>query len=133
MNFFTVRLVEEGGELRVHEGDFTISVARQHEPYLRPYLGKEVVFGIRPEDLHHRADAQPDGAIPAKITVVEPLGAEIHLYAETAHHALVARVPPEHRFRTREMLELTPNMENGHYFDPDTEMSLLPVQWEEPA
>ena len=49
MNFINVKVVEKDGALYVDEGSFSVKVDNAHVKHLKPYVGKEIVFGIRPE------------------------------------------------------------------------------------
>ncbi|MEI6388110.1 MAG: sn-glycerol-3-phosphate ABC transporter ATP-binding protein UgpC [Spirochaetota bacterium] len=136
MNFLNVKVIEEGGKVMVDEGSFKVTPALDHVSLLKPYVGKEVSFGIRPEDIPCvEGGSQPTehGVIGAKVTVVEPLGAEIHLYATTPTQSMVARVPPSHIFKIGDSVHFTPVMEKARYFDRDTELSILPVKQDEKA
>ncbi|HBK58511.1 MAG TPA: sugar ABC transporter ATP-binding protein, partial [Spirochaetaceae bacterium] len=83
MNFMSVNVIEEGGHVLIDEGSFRLAPDEKHMALLTPYVGKSVYFGIRPEDLPV-ADAVHRGQkFNAKVTVVEPLGSEIHLQATT--------------------------------------------------
>jgi multiple sugar transport system ATP-binding protein len=133
MNFLNVKVLEEGGRILIDEGSFKIVVAPEHQPLLKAYVGKEVVFGIRPEDLEVK-DAPIAGAtLKAKVTVVEPLGADINLYATTAKSTMTARIPPHHMYKMGDEVTLAPVIAKGRYFDKDTELSILPVMWDEQA
>ena len=126
MNFLAVKVVEEGGKLLVDEGSFKIQPAPAHTAYLKPYVGKEVFFGIRPEDLPCVEDGS--GGIPAKVTVVEPLGAEIHIYATTGTQPFVATVPPHHLFKIGDTVSFAPVMVKAKYFDRETEACIIPSE-----
>ncbi|HOX30697.1 MAG TPA: sn-glycerol-3-phosphate ABC transporter ATP-binding protein UgpC [Spirochaetales bacterium] len=132
MNFMTVKVVEEGGAVKVDEGSFVLTPAPAHQALLKPYVGKEVSFGIRPEDLPH-SESRGQGTIPAKVNVVEPLGADINVYAATAKHSLTARLPPHHVFKAGEEIAFAPVMTKACYFDKESEVSILPVKWDEQA
>jgi len=140
MNFTRVVVVEAGGRMQLRGERFQLPVAPDHEQYLRPSLGRELDFGLRPEDLIYpgaAADLAGRGlgevCIQATISVIEPLGAEIHLHVGTGRHAMIARVPPHHQFGIGQTIEFIPQMEKAHFFDQDTGMSLLPVKWDEEA
>ena len=124
MNFLTMTVKEEGGSVILDEGNFKVKPASIHVDALKKYIGKEISFGIRPEDLVY-SDVQSENAMPVKITVVEPLGAEIHLWLTTEKEPLVARTEPNREFKVGDAAFFTPVMEKARYFDKDTEISIL--------
>jgi multiple sugar transport system ATP-binding protein len=124
MNFLTVKVVEKGGAIVLEEGSFELKPAAVHTEYLKKYLGKEVFFGIRPEDLAY-AEKGGDNSFPVKVTVVEPLGADIHLWLTTATQPLVARTEPHYTFKVGDTAYFVPRMEKARYFDKETELSIL--------
>jgi multiple sugar transport system ATP-binding protein len=127
MNFLSVKVTEEGGAVVLDEGSFKIKPAPEHVEYLRKYVGKEVFFGIRPEDLTYSPAPTGENNMPTKITVVEPLGADIHLWLTTATQPLVARTEPHYAFKVGDIANFTPRLEKARYFDKETELSVL---WE---
>ena len=64
---------------------------------LLPYLGKRIIFGIRPENVHD-AILAPMGVggapIVARVDVTEPMGNEVFLYLAADKDQLLARVDP---------------------------------------
>jgi len=124
MNFLSVKVVEEGGRLVLDEGSFKVKPLAAHVEYLKKYVGKDVYFGIRPEDLKF-TEKPVDNSIPVKITVVEPLGADIHLWLTTKSQPLVARTEPSHIFNVGNAANFIPEMEKARYFDKETELSIL--------
>ena len=64
--------------------------AQSHE--LLPWIDREIVLGVRPEDLR-LADAD-HAALSAVLEVPEPVGNEIFLNLRHGSHSLVSRVPP---------------------------------------
>jgi multiple sugar transport system ATP-binding protein len=131
MNFMTVNVVEEGGQILIDEGSFKLSPDEQHNALLKPYVGKSVYFGIRPEDLLVADAAQSGQKFDAKVTVVEPLGSEIHLQATTPTQNMIARIPPHHLHKHGDTITFAPVMAKAIYFDKETEKSILPVRWNE--
>jgi multiple sugar transport system ATP-binding protein len=126
MNFLNVKVSEEGGSIVLDEGTCRLKPAAEHVQQLKPYVGKDLVLGVRPEDLPY-VEGENANAIKAKISVVEPLGAEIHLWTQTANNQIVSRVPPHHVFHIGEIVQLAPVMAKARYFDAVTEASVLPV------
>jgi multiple sugar transport system ATP-binding protein len=128
MNFLNVRVSDKGGSVVLDEGSFEIKPAAEHAEYLKRYVGKEITFGIRPEDLLYQEKPGAVGNMPLKVTVVEPLGADIHLWLTTSSSAtqqLVARTEPQYTFKVGDIDNFVPRLEKARYFDKDTELSLL--------
>jgi multiple sugar transport system ATP-binding protein len=125
MNFLTVKVSEEGGAVVLDEGSFKVKADPSHVEYLKKFAGKEVFFGIRPEDMNY-SPSGGDSSFPAKVTVVEPLGADIHLWLTTGTQPLVARTEPHHAFKVGDTAAFVPRMDKARYFDKETELAILP-------
>jgi multiple sugar transport system ATP-binding protein len=125
MNFLTVKVTEKGNDVVLEEGTFDIKPAREHHDYLKKYVGKEVYFGIRPEDLIYAEKGGGENSMPVKITVVEPLGADIHLWVTTNTQPLVARTEPQYAFKVGDTVHFNPRLDHARYFDKETELSIL--------
>ena len=124
MNFLTVKVLDESGSIVLNEGSFKIKPAQAHVDYLKKYVGKEVYFGIRPEDLAY-SESKADNGMSVKVTVVEPLGADIHLWLTTETQPLVARTEPHYTFKVGDTANFIPRMDKARYFDKETEISIL--------
>ncbi|MFN7024908.1 MAG: ABC transporter ATP-binding protein, partial [Pseudorhizobium sp.] len=81
--------------------------------------GRSVIVGVRPEDL-----ILSGAGLRAKIAVVEPTGAEIHVGAELAGHPITAVFRERHPFRTNETIALSPVAGRLHLFDARTQARL---------
>ena len=87
-----------------------------------------MVLGIRPEDIHDPATMAPgvDAVeIEATVEVVEPMGNEVFLYLTTGRSSFVARVDPLHVPAVEQRVRLAVEIGKAHYFDRETEVSLL--------
>lgn len=120
MNFMNVEVKDEGGKLIIDEGAFKLEA--KGCDYLKEYVGKNLVFGIRPEDLHFEEKEKSGSTIPANITVIEPLGAEIHLYMNTDNHQFIARTGPEVELKVDQQVYFTPDFSKASFFDIETEL-----------
>jgi len=123
MNFMAVKVVDEGNSVSLDEGSFKIKAAPSHVEHLKKFAGKEVFFGIRPEDLVYTSG---DNSFSVKVTVVEPLGADIHLWLTTETQPLVARTEPNHVFKVGDVATFVPKMDKARYFDRETELAIIP-------
>ncbi len=134
MNFTDANLVEENGDIFVEgNGAFTIKLAEElvnNNPDIKNYVGGEVVFGIRPEDLNdasvtQEVDIKEVNTFEAEVDVVEPMGSEIYLYINTGEHEMIARVEADSEAEVGDTIKLAVNQEHMHIFDPETEESVF--------
>jgi multiple sugar transport system ATP-binding protein len=128
MNFFdNSMLTEENGKMVVETAQFRLPVPPERYEVYRPYLGKRVIFGIRPEDIHN-AEFQPSniqpGAVEANVDVVELMGNEKIVYLEEGGKTLLARMDPRSDVRVGQRTKAVFNMANMHLFDVETEKAL---------
>ncbi len=124
MNFLVVDVTEEGGKVYVNEGDFKLAIPEEQARVLKNYIGKQVVFGIRPEDLDYLEAEKKGLSIKANVGVIEPLGAEIHVYVNTNKHQMIARVNPDVKLEVGKDLYLFPHFEKAVFFDMETELAI---------
>ncbi|MBN3040428.1 MAG: sn-glycerol-3-phosphate ABC transporter ATP-binding protein UgpC, partial [Candidatus Omnitrophica bacterium] len=95
MNFMSGTIDKNDGYLYFDEGNFRIKILEDMYPALKKYLKKEVVFGIRPENIYDKlfaSNATPDNTLTALCDVMETMGSENHLYLSTNKHTMVAVV-----------------------------------------
>jgi multiple sugar transport system ATP-binding protein len=121
MNFFTGKMVEEGDDLFVDLSSFKVKVPKDREETYRKLKGQEIIFGIRPEDIHNPDYAPPSiiaEPVIAKVDVTELMGNEIFLYLVNGDHNFVARVDPRTRVEMGDEITVSFNMDNMHVFDP---------------
>ena len=128
MNFFDVTIVEEDGSLLVDGGSFRLDVPADKAAILQPYKGKEVVFGVRPEDIHAKPYVPTGhslGDMKADVDVTELMGNEIFLYLVSGKKTFIGRVDPRTVARPGDKnAEISINMDNVHFFDPQTELAI---------
>ena len=125
MNFLIVTVREEEGSIVLDEGSFIAKPDAAHVEFLNEYIGKEIFFGIRPEDMDY-VESGGENSFASKVVVVEPLGADIHLGISTATQSLVARTAPHHLFKFDEVAHFILRMDKARYFDKESELAILP-------
>lgn len=132
MNFLSVSLAEEAGRLFIWDGALRLEVDCAHIAALKHHVGKELLFGIRPEDLSTVQEAFDLAAGPvlcgglrARVLVAEPLGADIYLSLTTDHHRFMARIAPHHLYRADDEVIFSPAMGKARYFDKETGQALI--------
>jgi multiple sugar transport system ATP-binding protein len=102
------------------EHSLTVPLRGHLETLASKYVGKPIVFGIRPEHLSNEVSADHI-PITATIEISEPMGSESIVYFKAATGSLIARVPGEHIYHPGEQLTVQLNMEKVHLFDAQTE------------
>jgi multiple sugar transport system ATP-binding protein len=125
MNFMTVTLKEDGGRLIADEGGNEIEITGAVVELVKPYVGKEIIFGVRPEDLIYQEKGATAKSFKTTVQVIEPLGAEIHLYIETAKHSFIARVAPRFEFHVGDEAYFEADMNKVIFFDMETEKAIV--------
>jgi multiple sugar transport system ATP-binding protein len=83
---------------------------------LAPWLGRELVLGLRPEDLQP-ADARHPARLEARLELPEPVGNEVFLNLRHGPLALVSRVPPQPLPEPGATLALGFAPDRLHFFD----------------
>jgi len=126
MNFMEAQLVADGGQLYVDTGAFRLSVPESKAQAVRSYQGKEVLAGIRPEDIHDRSLVQNASGDSAAIDVeiVEHMGSELYVYFDTGRFPLIARFDPESQAAQGRKMDVFFDTRKLHLFDRTTQETL---------
>ena len=127
MNFFEGTVAEKSGQLFFTEernspngtGAVSVKLEDEQAKKLAAFLGKPVVFGIRPEDLEDKlyaADGNPAQMISATVEVIEPMGAETYLYLTTGFHSFIVRSQNQLKEEVNQKIDLVADMKKAHFF-----------------
>ena len=110
-------------------GSFQLKVEKDMERILKPYAGKTVTLGIRPEDIYDRlfyaGEIHEGSWTKATVEVVEPMGAEKYLYLNTGKNNLIARVEPQNSAKPQQDIDIVVNMDKIRIFDTETEKAVI--------
>jgi multiple sugar transport system ATP-binding protein len=122
MNFLKGRLESANGTPHFASGQLKVKVGDAARASLEPYAGREIIFGIRPEDIVYGGGDRPEEQ-RAKVTVevVEPMGSETWLYFGTEGQTVIARVGGHSVPRMGEDVVVGFDMDRARFFDPETE------------
>lgn len=127
MNFFNATLVERDSQVYVDTGDFLLLIPEDRQGTYRPHLGREIIFGIRPEDVHDPDFAPPaihGASVEARVAVTELMGNEIIVYLDTDHFEFLGRFDPRTSARVGQTRRVIFNMDRMHIFDRETESAI---------
>ncbi|RPI67722.1 MAG: ABC transporter ATP-binding protein [Geobacteraceae bacterium] len=127
MNFFNAKLKRDNGKLLVDATSFTVQVPEDKVATFEPEIGRDVIFGIRPEDIHNPQFAPPGihaQPVEAVVDITELMGNEIFVYLKSGENNYIARVDPRTRFQVNDKVQIVFNMDNMHIFDQETEQAI---------
>ena len=129
MNFLDAQIAEKGGDLIAKVGEYDIVIPAAKAKVLKDggYVGKTVVLGIRPEDIHDSQmfiEASPSVPMTSTVKVYEILGAEVFLYFDVNGTQVTARVDPRTNSKTGDTIKFAFDMEKSHFFDKETELTI---------
>ncbi|MBU9674063.1 sn-glycerol-3-phosphate ABC transporter ATP-binding protein UgpC [Planococcus sp. CP5-4] len=125
MNFLNGRL--EGDRFVIGEDGVLVPEGKLKMLRAQDYDSKELVLGVRPEDIHDEPlflDHSPQSKIHANIEVAELLGSEIMLYSAVDNQDFVARVDARFAVRAGETIDLAFDMNKVHFFDKDSKLRI---------
>lgn len=127
MNFIDAKVVKNGSDVKLMFGAHSIKVPDKKATQLieSGYENKDVVVGIRPEDIHDEEiflESSKDSVIEATIKVYELLGAEVYLYFSIDQFDLTARVNARTTARTGDVVKFALDLSKIHIFDKETEL-----------
>ena len=126
MNFFNVHY-KDG---RISDGKgLNIGIPEGKAKMLneKGYNDKDIVFGIRPEDIHAEEaflETWPDAVISSTVVVSELLGATIQLYQKVDGTEFVADVNSRDYHKPGDHVKMGFDVNKAHFFDKDTTMAI---------
>ena len=129
MNFLDAAISEKGENIIAKVGEHELLVPTGKAKILKDngYVGKTVVLGIRPEDIHDSQmfiEASPSAPMSSVVKVYELLGAEVFLYFDVDGTQVTARVDPRTTAKTGDPIKFAFDMEKSHFFDKETELTI---------
>ena len=130
MNFLDAVISEKGGNVVATIGgehEVIVPAAKAKVLKDKGYVGKKVVLGIRPEDIHDSQmflETSPSKPMNSVVKVYELLGAEVFLYFDVDGTQVTARVDPRTTAKTGDPIRFAFDMEKAHFFDKETELTI---------
>ena len=124
MNFMDATLEEKQDGLYLVFGEEAVKLPESKTEALKAYVGKEVTFGIRPEDIYEEGEF--DGAVvSASVEVTEMMGAETFLYLKIADKQFTARVGQDSSAQSGDAVKVVLDTNKIHVFDRETELAIV--------
>ena len=133
MNFINATLIKEDDKVALTFGNghkiyLVANKAKQVIETCADYFGKEVIIGIRPENVHDEdiyMSAMADSKITVDVDLTESLGADTLLHLDVDGTHVVARVNPRTTAKAGEKIDVVFDTNKLHIFDKESELAIL--------
>ncbi len=123
INLLKCDLVQEDSKIYVRTADFRLRVPAEKTSAYKSYIGRQVVFGIRPEHIYDPRmfpTRLEENTLQAMVEVFEPLGSEVIIYFKINGQSLVGKLDANTEAESGQNLEIHLDMSKMHLFDPDS-------------
>jgi multiple sugar transport system ATP-binding protein len=111
MNFLSGTILEKNGLMfESNNSEFKFHLKSEQKDYLKDYVGKEIIIGIRPEDISIENTNGKSIELESELNVIEPMGNETFIYFEIERTQFIARIKPLQDLKVGEKIKL--------YIDP---------------
>jgi len=127
MNFLPCTLEQGASGLRVRISDtIDLPVPEARAARYRPAVGRDLMFGLRPEHLtdSRRSDRPAGAEVTVTLDVVEPMGMETMVFFTVNGTEVCGRVDPASAGAPGEPMRLHAALEHMHLIDPRTDQVL---------
>ena len=122
MNFLACRLIDRSGKLVVELGaDLSLPVPSSRAATYRSHVGRELVFGLRPEHITERRSYVEGAEFNRPVDVLEPMGTETMVHLEIAGTDVCARCSPDITASPGTPMAFMAQMDHMHLIDPSTD------------
>jgi multiple sugar transport system ATP-binding protein len=125
MNLLKGKVQQRNGSLFFSEGaeknDLTFPLEGGLQTLASKYVGKDIIFGIRPENITNELKEGASTPINLTVEIAEPMGSESIVYMKAGKGNLIARIHGEHIFHLGEQVTVQLDFDKVTLFDPATE------------
>ncbi len=129
MNFLPATLSKSGDGYLIDAGPFQVAAPDAQKGKLDAYVGKKVIFGVRPADIFDKnlknpIEATPGNTVRTQVDVTEPMGDIVTLYLTAGTHQIVATIDAESQAKDGQALDVVFDLAKTHLFDTETEKAI---------
>lgn len=130
MNFIQALVGKSEEEVQLKFGNSSIMLPKEKARILedKGYIGKEIIMGIRPEDIHDEEiylDSLAGCDVEASVEVIEMLGPETLLHVKIEASELTVKVNPKKLIKVGDTIKLALDPDKVHIFDKETEWTIM--------
>ncbi len=124
MNFIDVS-VNDVNKLSSINGKLSFNLSAEHIDRLKDHSNKEIILGIRPEDIRLERNNNNAIEIEALTDVVEPMGNETFIYFEIEKVQFIGRVNPSKELKSGEKIKLYIDPTCVYFFDKNSSQNIF--------
>lgn len=130
MNFLDANIIEENSKVLVQVLDKNIELCKEKQDILKEngYIGKEVILGIRPENIiciTGENQINDNTIFESKIEVFENLGAETYLHITENKKHIVIKTATADKVPTEGKIKYVFDLNKIYLFDKETDMTIF--------
>lgn len=130
MNFIEVQVMKNENDIYLKNNTFNIKLPQEKAKLLmdKGYEGKEIILGIRPENIHdektHISIEDKNYKFSSEIKVYEMMGAEVFLYFDIEGVEFIARVNPRTNAKVGQTTDFVMDTNQIHLFDKNSSLAI---------
>lgn len=128
MNFFNGKINGSNGSMIFESASGNkVAVPDAFKDALASYKDKPIIIGIRPEDIgsNHAENLENAPTLKAKVSVVEPMGAESYVHLDDGIHKFVSRADAHKQYKAGDEVNMPVFIDKAHFFDMETEKTII--------
>jgi len=130
MNLLPGRLETQDGRLVARLAGCAFALPGRTASSLVRHVGRDIIIGVRPEDLYETApvaEATQITRLPARVVAVEPLGAETLLVValDASNDELIVRIGRDTALKNGDRFDVALDSSAVHLFDPATTKAIV--------
>jgi len=130
MNFLDAIIETSEEKILLKTKSFEVPLPSTYIKVLKEYMGKEIVLGIRPDDIYIKGYTSIPSRgrayeVPGTVDFVEALGSDTIVHVDVGRDILIVKVPGEIAVRIGEKVKLLLDLNRLHLFDKRSERAII--------
>lgn len=124
MNFFNGNVISEGEDIYIKISDYKVEIDESKKEALRDnYINKEIIVGVRPENIIFKTEEDPKGIV-CDFELVEMLGYESYIYLKLGSADIIARSDDGEKLNLGQKVKISFGPKKINIFDIKTEEAI---------
>lgn len=126
MNFLDACVKVKGENTIIDfNGNYEFTLSSLNINNLKSYDGKDIIVGIRPEDLKIKnTENLSNYKTKACVEITELMGSEVYVYLDCYGNKLICKSPADIIPKSDEEIEIAFDISKMHFFDKETELAI---------